>query len=406
MQTVIFTAPILNVNAIPTIRTLIEVPDTRVILISQEDEGKLTGGLRQRLDGFVRVENALDSAQLLRAAQHIRDRVGTIDRMFASNEQVQVPVAVVREQLGIAGMSSETMLNFRDKSRMKTVLREKQIPCARFALISDSADASAFIETVGFPVIAKPPAGAGAEFTYQIADDATLQSVLAQHRPSPDSPLLLEEFISGDEHSFDAFIVKGKVIWHSLTRYLPAPLEVKRNAWIQWRVVLPREVDDPAYDDIRKVAKKGLKALGAETGICHMEWFRRKDGSPAISEVGMRPPGAQITTLMSRANDFDCLGAWARLMITGKFTPPERKYASGCAYLRGQGHGVVRGVHGFEQISRDLGGMITDVRLPEYGQVPTGSYEGEGFIIVRHPDTQVVEDALLQIVSNMHVTLG
>ena len=39
-------------------------------------------------------------------------------------------------------------------------------------------------------------------------------------------------------------------MWHSLTHYYPTPLEVLRNPWIQWSVVLPREIDDPRYDDI------------------------------------------------------------------------------------------------------------------------------------------------------------
>src|SRR5690606_16707803 len=101
----------------------------------------------------------------------------------------------------------------------------------------------------------------------QISDEGSLREVLASHAPSEGAPLLLEEFVQGEEHSFDAFTVDGKIKWHSITRYLPSPLEVKRNPWIQWRVVLPREVDVPQYDDIRKQAKKALKALGARTGI-------------------------------------------------------------------------------------------------------------------------------------------
>ena len=64
-----------------------------------------------------------------------------------------------------------------------------------------------------------------------------------------------------------------------------------RNPWIQWSVLLPREIDGPQYDDIRQVAFRALDALGMETGLSHLEWFRRKDGSIAISEVAARPPG-------------------------------------------------------------------------------------------------------------------
>jgi glutathione synthase/RimK-type ligase-like ATP-grasp enzyme len=405
MQHIIFAAPILNANAIPTISAITGVPDTRVTVISQDPEDKLPWSARSKLAAFIQVRDALNDQHLYEAAVHARDNTGPIHRMFAANEQVQVPVAIVRERLGIPGMSSEVMRNFRDKSRMKALLTAKEIPCAKFALVSDTDTAWLFVRKVGFPVIVKPPEGAGAEFTYRVEDDDAFRDVLSKHPPSA-QPLLIEEFITGEEHSFDAFTVNGKVKWHSITRYLPAPLEVKQNPWMQWRVILPREIDDARYDDIRKVAKKGLKALGADTGISHMEWFRRPDGTSAISEVGMRPPGAQFTTLMSRAHEFNCMDAWAKLMITGTLTPPRQKYAAGCAYLRGQGTGVVRQVLGYDQVNKDIGNLITDVRLPEMGSKPTGSYEGEGFVLVRHPETKVVEDALLHIVSTVRVNLG
>jgi hypothetical protein len=142
------------------------------------------------------------------------------------------------------------------------------------------------------------------------------------------------------------------------------------------------------------------------TGLSHLEWFRRNDGSLAVSEIGARPPGAQIVTLNCRAHDIDLYDLWARLMIFDAFTPPtERKYAAGAAYLRGLGSGRVKAVHGLDDVLRDLGERVTDVRRPEIGQMASISYEGEGYVLVRHPETQVVEDALSQIVSRVRVEL-
>jgi hypothetical protein len=143
-----------------------------------------------------------------------------------------------------------------------------------------------------------------------------------------------------------------------------------------------------------------------DTGLTHMEWFRRRDGSVAISEVGARPPGAQITTLVSRAHDINFLHAWARVMIYGEFDLPERRYAAGAAFLRGQGSGRVVAIHGLEQAGREVGELVTDVQLPEVGQTPTGSYEGEGYILLRHPETEVVKEALLRLISIVRVELG
>src|SRR5690349_23247076 len=48
---------------------------------------------------------------------------------------------------------------------------------------------------------------------------------------------------------------------------------------IQWRVLLPRDIAGPEYDDIRAVASAALRALGLRSGFTHMEWFRRPDRS-------------------------------------------------------------------------------------------------------------------------------
>jgi hypothetical protein len=136
-----------------------------------------------------------------------------------------------------------------------------------------------------------------------------------------------------------------------------------------------------------------------------MEWFHRPDGSIAVSEVAARPPGAQISSMLGYVHDVDFYRAWAQLVILGTFDVPERKYAAGTAYLRGQGRGRVRAVHGVEELQRDLGDLVVEARLPEIGQPASSGYEGEGYVIVRHPETQVVRDALQHIITRLRVEL-
>jgi biotin carboxylase len=353
-----------------------------------------------------RVHDVLDVDELLWAATELANRNGPIERLFGAYEQLQVPLAMARERLGVPGMGVRAALNFRDKARMKSMLRAHGLPCARHRLAPGVDDAVAFAELSGFPVVVKPPAGAGAVQTFRVENMDQLRRALATLTPSPASPVLLEEFVRGDEHSFETISVDGRAIWHSLTHYHPTPLHVLENPWIQWCLVLPKEVDSARYHDIRAAAHKALDVLGMTTGLSHMEWFRRPDGSIAISEVAARPPGAQITTLVSRAHDIDFVQAWARLMIFNEFDPPPRKYAAGAAFLRGQGSGRVRTVEGWDAVQRELADLIVDVKLPTVGSSPSTSYEGEGYVIVRHEETRVVEEAVARIVSLMRVELG
>jgi biotin carboxylase len=328
-----------------------------------------------------------------------------VERLVGALEQLQVPLAQVREALGIEGMDVRTALNVRDKARMKTVLRDAGVPCARHQLVGRPAEAYAFAEAVGFPLVAKPPAGAGAQATYRLDDANALQGWLQAVPPHPDAPGLLEEFLVGEEHTFDSVTVGGQTIWSSVADYLPPPLEVLRNPWIQWTVVLPRDIGGPEYSGIHEVGPAALRALGVQDALTHMEWFRRPDGSVAVSEVAARPPGAQLTSMIGYAHDIDLYRAWAELVVLGRFEPRERRYAAGTAYLRGQGRGRVRAVHGGEELQRDLGHLVVEARLPQPGQPVTSGYEGQGFVIVRDPDTEVVRGALRRIVSGIRVEL-
>ncbi len=209
----------------------------------------------------------------------------------------------------------------------------------------------------------------------------------------------------GEEHTFDSVTVGGQTVFSSIADYQPTPLEVLRQPWIQWTVLLPRELDDPRYDGIWEVGPAALRALGVRDALTHMEWFRRPDGSVAVSEVAARPPGAQISSMLGYVHGVDFYRTWAELVILGTFAPPERQFAAGTVYLRGQGRGRVRTVHGIDELQREIGHLVVEARLPEVGQPASSSYEGEGYIIVRDLDTEVVRDALHRIINRVRVEL-
>lgn len=404
MPFVVFAAPLLSDNAFAMVRAAATLPDVHLGVITHDPADRLRE--LQRSVRHWRVENILNVEELVWAVNGLAERFGTPTRLFGAYEQLQGPLAEARVRLGIKGLSVEAANNFRDKARMKTLLRDAGLPCARHALATSIEEAEVFAENNGFPIVVKPPAGAGAIATFRVDDLSALRRALQLTPPSAAQPALLEEFVQGEEHSFETITIDGVHVWHSLTHYYPTPLTVINNPWIQWSVVLPREVDAPQYDDIRQAARRALDVLGMTTGISHMEWFRRSDGTIAISEVAARPPGAQITQLMSYANDFDVVQEWARAMIFGEFKVPERKYSAGAAFLRGMGDGRISAVHGVDEVNRTLASMIVAAKSPQVGATPSTSYEGDGWVIVRHPKTEEVEKAIMKIISTIKVELS
>ncbi|MGH9337260.1 MAG: ATP-grasp domain-containing protein, partial [Vicinamibacteria bacterium] len=322
---VVFVAPFFMETTLRFVDAAAGLRGVRLGLVSQDPEEKLPPELRSKLAAHYRVEDGVAVESLRPALHAMRKAFGSVDRILGTLEQLQVPLGVLRDELRVPGLGGEAAHNFRDKARMKTVLSRTGIPCARYRLAVHPEDAFAFAGEVGFPLILKPPAGAGARATFRVDDERVLGECLASMRPSRDEPVLVEEFVTGEEHSFDSVVLGGKIAWYSINDYYPSPIEVLRHPWIQWCVVSPREVDQPRYRAIREAAGPALRALGLENGLSHMEWFRRPDGGIAISEVGARPPGAQFATVISYAHDFDLYRAWADLMVHDRFSPPPRR---------------------------------------------------------------------------------
>ena len=406
MTNVAFVAPFLRPGTLRFLRAAVDVPGARVGLVSHDGPDHLGPDLRGRLAGWGAMGPGLDAGSILAGAQRLARQMGPAERLLGMLEQLQVPLAQVRQELDIPGMGVATALNFRDKARMKETLRAAGLPCARHRLVTDVAGGLDFAREVGFPLVVKPPAGAGAVATVRVGDAGELTAAIRGLAAAPGNPVLVEEFVLGLERSFEVVSIDGAPVWHSLTRYSPPPLDVLRNPWIQWTVTLPREVEHPAYDAVRAAGFSALKALGMRTGLSHMEWFRRKDGSVAISEIAARPPGAQIMGLMNHTTGRDLFAAWAQLMIHGTFDPPVRTHAAGVAFFRGMGQGRVVRVHGLDAAHKAVGHLVVDKDLPRVGAPRGTSYEGEGWAMVRAEATETVDAALAKLITTVRVELG
>jgi hypothetical protein len=412
---VVFAIPFAMENTLRFARAAAGLPGVRMSVISQDGADRLPADLRAQLVGFEQVGDGMQATDIAAGVARLQQQHGKVDRLMGILEPLQEPLAEVRERLQIRGMDSRTSTNFRDKARMKEVFAEADIPCARHRLCASVDEALQFARESGYPVVAKPPAGAGAKATSRCDDAPSLEEFLGQVQPSPGREVLLEEFVMGREFSFDSLTLHGRHVLRNICCYYPTPLEVMDNPWIQWCVVLPRDLAQPEFEEIDRTGPRALDALGMWTGMSHMEWFRRQDGSIAISEVAARPPGAQFVSLMGHVLDVDMHRLYAQLMVFEDVEVPTRRFSAGAAYLRGQASPQgrasgrplrVRAVHGLDDVQRRLGGLVVEVKAPAIGAPRAETYEGDGYLIVRHPDAEVVRDAVQDVVRTVRVELA
>lgn len=401
MRNVIFTAPFPMETTLRFAEALRGLSNIRLLGLFQEAPN---GAARKLFDDVITVPNALDPEMIVRGARRFEAEYGEIHRLLGILEDIQVHIAMAREQLGIAGPTLEVTQNFRDKTRMKQVFHEHGLPCAVHRTVTAPEHAWELAEQVGFPIILKPPAGAGSRATYKISSEPELHATLRELQPRSSCAMLGEEFLAGSEATMETVTIGGVPVFESICRYYPGPLDVVRNEWMQWMVVLPRDVSGPEYDDVREAGRSAIAALGLQEGMTHMEWFRRPDGTMAIGEIAARPPGAQIVKLMSWAHDADLHRAWARAVVDAESDGPfERRWSVGIAFLRGTGRGRVARIDGLDEAQKKMGHLVVETRLPAVGTPKAGGYEGEGFVIVRHADTAVVEQAVLDLVQTVKI---
>ncbi len=400
----ILIAPYFGENMRHCLRCFADLPDCKLGVLSQEPADRLPHELRGRLAAYQQIGDPAVASHIIDGARAIQQQWGRIDRLEGYLEMLQVPIAEARDALGIDGMRTEAAKNFRDKNRMKDVLRAAGVPVARQALVRNADDARRFVQQVGFPIVLKPIAGLGARNTQRAHDETSLASALNALLPSDGNPAQAEEFVRGEEHTFETVTIGGQTVWSSSTEYVPSPLKVLENPWMQYALILPREVAPPHVAAFAEINTRALAALGMQNGMSHMEWFLREDGSAVVSEVGARPPGANIMPLLAAAHGADPWAAWARLMVHRIWSWPERRFGSGSVFLRAMGGAdVVRAVEGLDELRHRLGPAFFDMKAPQVGQPRSSHYEGDGWIVVRHPETKGVVAAMRAVLETVRV---
>jgi biotin carboxylase len=386
-----------------------------VLAAASRDEVRLLGIVQEPLrDGdagvfadVMTVDDTDDPAQLLAAARVLEDRHGRIHRVLGVRESLQTAIGELRRALGVRGPGPETADRFRNKARMKDELRRHGLPCARHRLVGSWSDAEAMLAEIGLPVVVKPPAGNNCTGVRRARTIDELRDALSALHASPENPALAEEMLVGRELSFDAITIDGQVRFYSLSQYSPTTLEAMETPGSPWVVVLPRNISGPEWSEPIDLGIRVIAALGLDTGVTHMEWFRRNDGSLAVSEIAARPAAGNHMPLTGWAYDIDMDRAWARAVVDDAFDGPyDRRYAVGCAYLRGVGRGRVQRVTGVDRVRELIGPLIVEARLPELGAPGCEHYDGDVSIAVRHPDTEVVLAAMRTITETIAIEYG
>jgi biotin carboxylase len=350
-----------------------------VLGLADEFYHNLPDELRWALTEYYRVDSLANYDQLLRALGYFTHRYGKIDRLDSLNEFWLETEAQLRTDFNIPGINNNDIMKIKRKSEMKKIFRKIDIPVAEGIRTRNEEAVRAFAARVGFPLVAKPDIGVGANATFKLHNDQELAQFLQKKL----TDYIIEEFIDGAICTFDGLTDRdGDIVFYTSHIYQRGVMEtVNERSDIYYYSL--REIPP----DLELAGRKTVKAFDVRERFFHFEFFRKPDDSLVALEVNIRPPGGLTTDMMNFANDFDIYREWANVLINNRFDPIYSRPYHVCYACRRYHYDYK---HSHAEVMEKFGHLI-----PAYQPI-LGAWSGAlgdlGYLI-RSPELQVVIDA-------------
>lgn len=263
--------------------------------------------VRSSLTDYYQVDDLRDFPAVAKACRHYLNKYGTLDWVESHNEFWLELQADLRSHFNIPGLQASQIHEIKRKSEMKKIYKKAGMRVADGELVTDLQAALKFIEKVGYPVIAKPDTGVGAEGCHKIHNELEL-FMFFEDKPHAD--YLMEEFIHGSLCSFDGLTnQQGKIIYHTVHMYNIGVEELRRHkgeGFYYSLIDIPPELED--------IGRKTVAAFPVKASFFHLEFFKTKDGYIPL-EVNIRPPGAFIFDMCNFASDIDLYKQWCEVLL-------------------------------------------------------------------------------------------
>ncbi|GAA1355789.1 ATP-grasp domain-containing protein [Saccharothrix algeriensis] len=278
------------------------------------------GWEKEHVAGWTVLPSTMDGPAMAVAAARLAEREPVAGVLCWDEARIHAAAFVARA-VGARNGDPDVVWGLRDKGRTRAALDAAGVAQPRSVPVKTVEEAVAAARVVGYPAILKPR-GLGASLgVVKVADEAQLRAgfafTLGAEGPEPvvfdtDQPVLVEEFVAGEEISVDSVVRDGEVtplfVARKVVGYPPYAEEVGHFV----------DAADPLLSDpaLLKALQRTHEALGFTDGVTHSEFMLTGSG-PKVIEVNGRLGGDLIPFLGSLATGIDP-GLVAAAAATGR----------------------------------------------------------------------------------------
>ncbi len=292
-----------------------------VLGIGDTPYDQLPALLKTSLTEYYRVDSLENYDQVYRGVAFLAYKHGRIDWIESNNEYWLPMDARLRDDFHVTtGFGTDILDPIKSKSSMKPVYAFAGIPTARQVRVTDADGVLAFAAEVGFPLVAKPEYGVGANNTCKLNN---ADEVHAFFPTPPAVPFVVEEFVSGDLVSYDAILdAQGQPLFEAATLWPPSIMDIVCD-----QLDIAYRISAEVPPALAEIGRRAATAFGMRSRFVHEEFFRLTADKPGLGakgdyvglEVNMRPAGGFTVDMYNFARSANVYQIYADL-VTGRDT--------------------------------------------------------------------------------------
>ena len=208
-------------------------------------------------------------------------------------------MARLAQEMGYVFHSPETVERCTNKYLMKQAFVKNNVPCAKGKHFSKTDEITQeAIDGLIYPLILKPVQAHSSKGVYKIEVFCEFEKFVRSTRSfSHNGSFLIEEFLDGPEYSVEAITYQSRtsIIQYTEKFVSPFPYTVEMGH------LQPADLTAQQRDNIDKIVKDGLNALGIDNSASHSEVKLTAEG-PKLVEIGARGGGDFISSHLAFAS--------------------------------------------------------------------------------------------------------
>lgn len=258
-------------------------------------------------------------------------------------------VARVASALNLHSISYEVAEKATDKVKMIECFREHNVPHPWFKVFIDSNQFKTELNNISLPFIIKPSDSSGSKGVVLVESlESAYDAFSYSQSCSKSGTVLVEEFMVGSEVSVETLTINDEThviaITDKLTSGSPYFVEMGHSQ--------PSQHGCDIVEQIVKVAKEAITAIGINNSPAHIEMILTKNG-PKLVELGARLGGDCISShLVPLSTGIDMVKSCIELSV-GLIPNIQVQYSKGAAirYISSE-QGVFKGITGIEVVEK------------------------------------------------------